>query len=412
MKIGSSHDGVLFGTRGRTVGAWQPETGFEPRGRLPNPDVPFTGKQQVNYGPLNRWWVKRLVSTATGWYTTSNVWPIDADTLLATVGPSVYRSGTGGEAWQQVYELPLESGPMGTLPTSFCTDGDRVFLAEYTFGDVPARILTSRDAGRTWTTFFESLRFRHFHGVFHDPYADRLWATTGDTDAESTIGFFEAETFHEIGGGSQRWRSVGLAFTPDSVFWGMDCSYADAVQVFRLPRDELGSDEAQPRVVTVVDSSVFYLETLAVDGEHWIVLSTAAEVGLDDTAPPGSQNASSDTARVLAASSRSDYETWYELGSFDRRRAINEYLPKLPTASSYVFLEADEEFGLAINPFNVTAHNGDVLSVSAERFAALDRSRSVDEVIREKPAAITRGDRSPGSRPGLPDSAPEVDVAK
>lgn len=411
MKIGSSHDGVLFGTRGLTVGAWQPETGFEPRGVLPNPDVPFTGKQQVNFGPLNRWWVKRLLSPATGWYTTSNVWPIDAETLLATVGRYVFRSEDGGESWNEVYDLPLESGPMGTLPTSFCVHDGRVFLGEYTFGDVPARMLVSSDDGRTWSTLFESSRFRHFHGVFHDPYEDRLWATTGDTDAESTIGFFEGDTFHEIGGGSQRWRSVGLAFTPDSVFWGMDCSYAEEVRVFRLPRTELGSNQPEPDAVHAVNSSVFYIETLAVDDEHWLILSTAAEVGLDDTAPAGSQNTSSDTARVLAASSQSGYETWYELCSFERRRTINEYLPKLPAASSYVFLETGEEFGLAINPFNMASHNGEILSVPTERFRRKGRRSNVEDDA-ERTSVAVRGDRSPDERPAATDAALEVDVAK
>lgn len=373
MKIGSSEDGVLYATRGLTVGAWTPETGFEPRGTLPNPDIPFTGRQRMNYGPLNRHWTKRLLSPVTGWYTTTNVWPIGDGDLLATVGHRLFRSPNGGASWQQVYELPFTSGPMGTLPTSLAVHDDRVFLAEYTFENEPARVLVSDDRGRTWSTHFERSSYRHFHGLFRDPYGDRLWGTTGDTDEESSIGFFEDGEFRTVGGGSQRWRAVGLAFTPDAIIWGMDCSYAETVRVFRLPREEIGTDDPQPETIHVTDSSVFYLETLEVDGEWWVALATAAETGVDDTAPPGSENACSRSARVLAASSASAFETWYELCSFERRRTVNEYLPGLPTASAYVYLEADPAFGLAVNPFNMRDHHGKILSIPPAWFA--DRGR-------------------------------------
>ncbi len=415
MKIGSSHDGVLYGTRGLTVGAWRPETGFEPRGTLPNPDVPFTGKQQVNFGPLNRWWAKRLLSPATGWYTTTNVWPVDGDTLLATVGRCVYRSGDGGRSWRRVYDLPMASGPMGTLPTSFCEHDGRLYLAEYTFADVPARILVSEDDGRSWSTFFERPRYRHFHGVFHDPHADRLWATTGDTDAESAIGYFDDGEFREVGRGSQRWRAVGLTFTPDAILWGMDCSYSEAVRVFRLGREELRTDEPEPDIVHVVDSSVFYAETLAVGDERWVVVSTAAEVGLDDTAPSGSQNSCTRSARVLAASSRSNYEHWHEVYAFRRRRMLNEHLPKLPAASAYVFLAADDEVGVAVNPFNTTAHNGEILTITPERLAGAAGREAVGDAIDRRSLAPTRGvdreERPLDDRPIATEIAGEPDVA-
>lgn len=405
MKVGSSHDGLVYATRGLTVGAWHPQTGFEPYGRLPNPDVPFAGRQRVNFGPLNRYLSKRLLSPVTGWYTTTNVWPVDGETLLATVGNRLFRSGDGGSSWRQVHELPLASGPMGTLPTSFCMHDDRLFLGEYTFGDVPARVLISDDRGRTWSTYFEQSCYRHFHGVYRDPYAGRLWGTTGDADDESAIGTFEDGTFREVGGGSQQWRTVGLAFTPDAVLWGMDCSHADEVRILRLSRDELGAADPQPETVHVVDSSVFYLETLTADGTCWVVLSTAAEVGLDDTAPSGARNACSRSARVLATSSQSEYQTWYELFSFERRRMVNEYLSPLPAASAYAYLEADEAFGLAVNPFNMRRHHGKVFSVPLEWFARRGRLEAVEDGCeRTVPAHVESeqaGDNGP-ERPVTP----------
>lgn len=379
MKIGSSYDGVLYATRGLTVGVWGPQNGFEPRGTLPNPDIPFTGRQRVNFGPLNRRWAKRLLSPVTGWYTTTNIWPIDDETVLATVGHRLFRSVDGGETWNQVYELPLASGPMGTLPTSVCTHDERVFLGEYTFGDEPARVLVSDDDGRTWSPYFEQECYRHFHGVFRDPYADRLWGTTGDTDAESAIGQFDDGSFREVGKGSQRWRTVGVAFTPDAVLWGMDCSYADRIRILRLSRDELRTANPQPETVHVVDSSVFYLETSMVDDTCWVIVSTAAEPGLDSTASPGEENSCSRSTRVLAASSRTGYRTWYELFSFERRRTLGEYVSALPIASAYTYLETGDEFGLAVNPFNVEDSHGEVLTVPPEWFVERGRLEEADD---------------------------------
>lgn len=379
MKIGSSYEGTLYATRGLKVGTWAPRTGFKPQGMLPNPDIPFKDKQRVNFGPLNRHWFKRLLSPLTGWYTTTNIWPIDDETLLATVGHLLFRSVDGGDSWQQVYELPLASGPMGTLPTSLCTYDGRVFLGEYTFGDEPARVLVSDDSGRTWSTYFEDSGYRHFHGIFHDPYGDSLWGTTGDTDDESAIGTFDDGQFKEIGAGSQQWRTVGLAFTPDSIVWGMDCSYADRVRVLRLPRDELWTADPQPETVRVVDSSVFYLETLEIDDTVWVIVSTAAEAGTDTTAPANARNSCSRSASVFAASSQSNYQTWYELFSFERRRTVSEQVSALPSTSAYAFLETDDEFGLAVNPFNMADCHGKIHSVPLEWFVGKSRLKQIDD---------------------------------
>lgn len=406
MKIGSSHDGVVYGARGLAVGAWQPKAGFERLGTLPNPSVPATGKQKANFGPLNRWWVKRVLSHATGWYTTTNVWPVDDHTLLATVGHCLFRSTNGGNSWQQVYELPLESGPMGTLPTSLAKHDGKVFLAEYTFGDVPARVLVSDDGGRTWSTYVERSNCRHFHGVFRDTYGDKLWATTGDTDAESAIGFFEDGDFHAVGSGSQRWRAVGLAFTPDSIIWGMDCSYADSIRVFRLDRDEVASDDPEPEVIHVADGTVYYTETLEVSGETWVFLSTAAGVGVDDTAPAGSRNTCSRSAQVLATSSESNYKRWYELYSFDRRRTINEYFSNLPAANGYVFIDTDPQLGLIANPFNMKNHHGDVFSVPVEWLRHVTRYEPDVEKTRSRASPVT-GHTPQGVKPRLQLSIPE-----
>jgi hypothetical protein len=363
-RIGGVRDGRLYWTRGRTVGVWTPAGGRVALGTLPTPggdgaDAAF----RLRHGRFAKAALRPLV----GSWTTTNLWPLRDGTLLATVGRRAFRSGDHGRSWAPVHRLPDSSGPMGVLPTSVCLHGGDVYLAEYTLGDDPARILRSEDDGRTWETHVETTAVRHFHGVFDDPYRDDLWATSGDADDESAVGRVADGEFVRVGTGSQRWRAVGLAFTPTAVLWGMDCSYADRVELLRLRR----AGAAEPATVGHTDASAYYAATLPVDGDLWVAVATAAEVGADSTAPAGRPNRSGDAARVLVASSASSYETWYELAAFRRRRPLGARVPGVPTASAYAFLAADEDLGLFVNPFNARSDGGSVMRVSPEALSRI-----------------------------------------
>jgi hypothetical protein len=256
---------------------------------------------------------------------------------------------------------------MGVLPTSVCLHGGDVYLAEYTLGDDPARILRSEDDGQRFETYVETSAVRHFHGVFDDPYRDDLWATSGDTDTESAVGRIVDGEYLRVGSGSQRWRAVGLAFAPTAVLWGMDCSYAERVELLRLRRDE----PPEPTTVGYTDASVYYTATIPVDGEFWVAVATAAEAGADSTAPEGRRNRSGDAARVLVASSASSYDTWYELVAFPRRRPLGTRVPGVPAANAYVFLAADESLGLFVNPFNARSDEGPAIRIPPEAFSRI-----------------------------------------
>lgn len=371
-RIGGIRDGRLYWTRGRTIGFWTPSGGPVALGTLPTPgDGAADAAFRLRHGRF----AKGLLRPVVGSWTTTNLWSLGDDTLLATVGRRAFRSDDRGRSWSPVHRLPDSSGPMGVLPTSVCLHGGDAYLAEYTLGDDPARILRSTDDGRTWEPYVETTAVRHFHGVFHDPYRDDLWATSGDTDDESAVGRLEDGEFVRVGSGSQRWRAVELSFTPTAVLWGMDCSYTAAVELLRLRRD----GPAEPATVGRVNASVYYATTLLVDGELWVAVATAAEVGADSTAPEGSENRSGDTARVVVASSASSYETWYELAAFRRRRPLGERLPGVPTASAYVFLAADDQLGLFVNPFNARSDGGPVMRVPPEALPRIaDEAPAID----------------------------------
>ncbi|WP_144920813.1 glycosyl hydrolase [Halorubrum salsamenti] len=369
LKLGGVADGVVHATRGLSTGTWSRPRGFERVGSLPASDAVARLSDAPVVGPV--------LDRVTGSVTTTNLWPIGDERLLATAGNEVFRSTDCGRSWRLVHRLPESSGPMGVLPTAVCRHGDRIFLAEYPLGDEAAKVLVSED-GRRWSTFVRRSDVRHFHGVFRDPYTGSLWGTTGDTDDESAIGRFVDGEFRAVGTGSQTWRAVGLAFTPDAVLWGMDCSYAPRIEILRLPRDEIPSaDETPigqpvPEVVGAVDAPVFYAETIRADGTIWVVLSTASTTGMDTTGP-GTDGNQSRPVRVIAASQRSGYEQWYQLAEFERSTTLGTVLPSVPTANAYAFLATTPDGTLLINPFNTRRNHGVILERRPESFTEAPR---------------------------------------
>lgn len=383
MKLGGVRDGAVYVTRGLDVGTWSAEEGFLTVGSLPNPE---SGSDGLRFDAMNRWLPKRLLRPITGLYTTANVWPLSEGVLLATVSRWLFRSVDGGRSWTLVWELPDSSGPMGVLPTALCEHRGRVYLAEYPLGDDPARVLESNDRGRTWSPFVEHSDVRHFHGLFVDPYTDRLWATTGDTNDESAIGVLGEEGFVPVGRGSQRWRAVGLAFGPEAVFWGKDSSYTERAEILRLPRERLDDPDPTPETIATTACPIYYAETLDRPDEHWLVVSTTSTGRIDSTAPDGRRRNTCDgVARVLAASSASEYETWYELYATERRDAVGEHVDAIPASNGYLFLATDPKHGLLINPYNTTDDNGDIVVITPAAFDEADFTSYTDSQTEAHP---------------------------
>ena len=385
MKLGGSDGDRVYATVGRTVGRWR-HGAFDPRGTLPRPPATEAWMDRRSA----RWLLGRL----TGYVTRANVWPIAGDRLLATLGGRVYLSTDDGRSWSHVHDLPDSSGPMGVLPTSVATHGGRTYLAEYPLGGEPATVLVSDD-GRTWREFVSRGDVRHFHGVFSDPYSGSLWATTGDADDECAIGTLDGAGFHPVGGGSQRWRAVGLAFTPDAVVWGMDCSFASSIEILRLTRRSIRAGDPDPELVGVVDNPVFYVETIEDGREVWVVLSTASTTGIDAVAPddrPG--NTGTRRVSVIAASSQTGFERWHAVADFERAVTLGERLPGLPASNAYAFLATHPECGLLVNPYNTRTRHGEVFAFDPATFdsrAVVGGGRSEEVVGADRSEEVVGG---------------------
>jgi len=378
LKLGGVEDGVVHATRGLSAGTWSRTHGFEPVGSVPGSD---TAARLFDCPAIGG-----LLGRITGSVTTTNLWPIGSDRLLATVGDELFLSADRGKSWRLVRQLPKSSGPMGVLPTAVCRHEGRVYLAEYPLGDETARVAVSEDGNR-WSTHVSRSDVRHFHGLFHDPYTGSLWGTTGDTDDQSAVGRFVDGEFHPVGRGSQTWRAVDLAFTPESVLWGMDCSYAPRIEILRLSRDDIPSpstdrpvDQPVPKAVATVDAPVFYAETVQSDDTTWVVFSTASTTGTDSTGPKN-EGADSQPVRVIAASRRSGYERWHQLVVRERAPTLGTVVPWIPTANAYAFLASTARGEVLINPFNTRRSDGEILVRQPSTFRDAPRlSTEVDAV--------------------------------
>ena len=114
-----------------------------------------------------------------------------------------------------------------------------IYMGEY--GRNPRRrpvpIHRSRDGGRSWEVAYEFAAgsIRHVHGIFADPYSDRLWIPTGDRVGECYLVSADHD-FGDVvryGDGSQAWRAVTLFFEPERIVWAMDSeSETSYLQVF------------------------------------------------------------------------------------------------------------------------------------------------------------------------------------
>lgn len=384
MRLAGIDDGTAYGYDGRGVVERRPGNGggttridldgcvaeaiprarFARVGSLPSPDGTSLARRLVTgrYG-----WLGRAI---VGDVATATVHRVSDTDWLATVGRHLFTSHDDGRSWQHRHALAPSSGPSGVLPSAVCRHDGTLYLGEYPLGDDVPRVLSSSDDGRTWSTALELPGVRHVHAVQRDPFGGDVWLTTGDADDECHIGRLDetgdGTTFEPIGGGTQDWRAVELAFTPEAVLWGVDCGYAAVNRLYRLDRDELRAAGPTPTVVGETRNSVYYAATVPVDGASVVAFATAAETGQDRTNPDG-ETTGDTVARVHVADSCSGYSEWTVLGTFRKRARPADYLPGVPSANAYVYLATDPETGLYLNPYNTSVGNGQVLRVPPDQ---------------------------------------------
>ncbi len=133
-----------------------------------------------------------------------------------------------------------------------------VYMGEYntddtTYPDYQLHIFKGTNYGQNWSIAYtfppRSVTgldggIRHVHACQVDPYTGDVWITTGDTDTQSRIYYHTNGLLPDpdgvvrlnlVGGGSQEYRTVSLAFTEHYIYWFMDAP-SQAQKMFRIRR--------------------------------------------------------------------------------------------------------------------------------------------------------------------------------
>lgn len=120
----------------------------------------------------------------------------------------------------------------GSRPMNLCQAKDgTIYYGEYCFNPErkEMRIFQSKDDGNTWSVAyrFKDGQINHIHGIFADPYNDRIWVATGDDDVACIFGYTEDgfKTFVRKYEGSQQYRVCVPLFREKDIIYSTDSQY-------------------------------------------------------------------------------------------------------------------------------------------------------------------------------------------
>lgn len=290
FKVLSVHSEYLIGAKGYRIDKYSLDgKHLEHIGNVIDP----------KYGKLARYKLTRRLVRAelTGLYTLENgdMIAIGKKGLFLREGlkdteNSKVQVPSGSRDFQKVFAMPR-----GSKPLNLCiTRNGRIFFGEYfqNVEKVAVNVYGSKDNGRTWEvvyTFAEG-NINHVHGLFLDPYTDRIWVLTGDRENECIIGWTDDEfkTLHEVLRGGQEYRSCHLFFYKDFIVYATDSQYIEN-EIRKIDRKTLeittlakvqgsaikgGQCSDVAFISTTVEPSEVNMEKVShvwvsKDGEHW-----------------------------------------------------------------------------------------------------------------------------------------------
>lgn len=232
----------------------------------------------------------------------TGLYALDNGDMIAVGKKGLFRRNTpvGGESTESKESKECDfhkvfAMPRGSKPLNLCiTRNGHIFFGEYfqNMEKVAVNVYGSMDGGRSWDvvyTFAEG-NINHVHGLFLDPYTDRIWVLTGDRENECIIGWTDDEfkTLHEELRGGQEYRSCQLFFYKDFVVYATDSQYIEN-EIRKIDRKTLeittlakvqgsaikgGQCGDVAFISTTVEPSEVNLEKashvwVSKDGEHW-----------------------------------------------------------------------------------------------------------------------------------------------
>lgn len=181
-----------------------------------------------------------LRAEITGLYTLKN------GDRIAIAKKGLFLQPQGSKAFEKCFAMPR-----GSKPLNLCiAPSGNIFFGEYfqNMDKQAVNIYCSEDNARTWHVAyaFETGQLNHIHGLFLDPYTNRIWVVTGDRENECIIGYTEDEfkTLVEVFRGGQEYRSCLLFFYPDFIVFATDSQYIQN-KIKKFDRNTLEITELQ-----------------------------------------------------------------------------------------------------------------------------------------------------------------------
>lgn len=160
----------------------------------------------------------------------------------------------------------------------------RVWVAQYALNrqrQQAIHLWCSLDGGVSFDIAhtFAAGAVRHIHFIQQDPVDGSLWMGTGDRNPESALWRSpDGKDWQQVGGGSQQWRAIGLAFGRDAITWGTDAGL-DAPD-FGNCAVRFDRRTGQVETVQVLQGPVHGVSSLPGDG---VVLTTGCEGGRNES---------------------------------------------------------------------------------------------------------------------------------
>jgi hypothetical protein len=153
------------------------------------------------------------------------------NTLMCIAKKGIFRYDDESKLFEKCCDIEKGSKPMNLCQAK---DGT-IYYGEYCYNPTrkPMRIYQSRDNGNTWTVAYEFKEgeINHIHGIFNDPYSNKLWVATGDVNEACIFGYTENgfRTFVKEYSGTQKYRVCVPLFTPDEIIYATDSQYEQNV---------------------------------------------------------------------------------------------------------------------------------------------------------------------------------------
>lgn len=149
--------------------------------------------------------------------------------MLAVAKKGFFKKEKNEKIFNQIFNIPRGSRPLNIC---FAKNG-KSYFGEY-FQNVEkesVHIYGSEDGCKTWKVVytFEAGNINHVHGLFHDPYTERIWIVTGDRENECIIGWTDDgfKSLHEELRGGQEYRSCQMFFYEDFIVYATDSQYIE-----------------------------------------------------------------------------------------------------------------------------------------------------------------------------------------